>query len=108
VGNSQPVHTNIVVIAEAEEFLPRELGAVVGDNCVEYVKAVNGVGEEGHRLLGADVDDGSSLDPLGELVDCHEEVSEAPEHLLERSHHVNVPKGESHVVGMVWSACIGR
>jgi hypothetical protein len=30
VGNNQPVHTDVVVVAEVEEFLSRELGAVVG------------------------------------------------------------------------------
>jgi hypothetical protein len=49
---------------------------------------VSDVGEEGYHLLGADVNDGSSLDPLGELVDRYEEMSEAPERLSERSHHV--------------------
>jgi hypothetical protein len=30
VGNNRPVHTDVVVVAEVEEFFPRELGAVVG------------------------------------------------------------------------------
>jgi hypothetical protein len=94
VGNSRLVDTNIVVITEVEESLPRELGIVVGDDRVGYAETDNDVGEEGHRLLRANVDDGSSLDPLGELVDCHEEVSEAPGRLLERSHHVEVPHGK--------------
>jgi hypothetical protein len=64
VSNSGPVHTDVVVIAEVEEFLPRELGAIVGDDRVGYAEAIDDVGEERHRLLGADVDDGSSLDPL--------------------------------------------
>jgi hypothetical protein len=46
VGNSRPVHTNVVVVAEVEEFLPRELGAVVGDDRVGYADVVNDVGEE--------------------------------------------------------------
>jgi hypothetical protein len=46
VGNSRPVHTNVVVVAEVEEFLPRELGAVVGDDRVGYAKVVIDVGEE--------------------------------------------------------------
>jgi hypothetical protein len=94
VSNNRPVHKNVVVIAEVKEFLPCELGAIVGDDCVRYAEAVNDVGEEGYRLLGADVDDGSNLDPLGKLVDNYEEVSEAPERLSERSHHVEVPDGE--------------
>jgi hypothetical protein len=78
VGNRRLVHTNVVVVAEVEEFLPHELGAVVGGDRVGYAKAVNDVGEEGYCLLGTDVDDGSSLDPLRELVDRYEEMSEAP------------------------------
>jgi hypothetical protein len=46
LGNSRPVHTYVVVIAEVEEFLPCELGAVVGDDRVGYVKAIDDVGEE--------------------------------------------------------------
>jgi hypothetical protein len=94
VGNGRPVHTNVVVVAEVEEFLPRELGAVVGDDHVGYAEALNDVGEEGYCLLRVDVDDGSSLDPLGELVDRYEEMSEAPGRLSERPHHVEVPDGE--------------
>jgi hypothetical protein len=59
----------VVVVVEVEEFLPRELGAVVGNVCVGYAEAIDDVGEERDRLLGADVDDGSGFDPLRELVD---------------------------------------
>jgi hypothetical protein len=37
------------------------------------------------------VGDWSCLDPLGELVDCHEEMSEALRHLSEWPQHVEVP-----------------
>jgi hypothetical protein len=94
VSNSRPVYTDVVVIAEIEEFLPRKLGVVVGDDRVGYAEVVNDVDEERYRLLGADVDDGSRLDPLGKLVDRYEEVSEAPGRLSERSHHVEVPEGK--------------
>jgi hypothetical protein len=46
VGYDRPIHTNIVVVAEVEEFLPRELGVVVGDDHVRYTKAADDVGEE--------------------------------------------------------------
>jgi hypothetical protein len=36
----------VVVIAKVEEFLPRELSAVVGDDCVWNAKAINDVSEE--------------------------------------------------------------
>jgi hypothetical protein len=32
-------HTNVVVVAEVEEFLPRELGAIVDDDRVGYAEA---------------------------------------------------------------------
>jgi hypothetical protein len=41
-----------------------------------------------------DVDDGSSLDPFGELVDHHEQVSEAPWCVSEQPHHVVVLDGK--------------
>jgi hypothetical protein len=85
---------NIVVFAEVEEFLPRELGATVDDDRVGYAEALNNVGEERYRLLGLNINNGSSLDPLGELVDRHEEVSEAPRCLSEWCHHVEVPDGK--------------
>jgi hypothetical protein len=54
----------VVVVAEVEEFLPCELGAVVGDDLVGNAEAIDDVSEELDNLLGADVDDGSGLDPL--------------------------------------------
>jgi hypothetical protein len=54
----------VVVVAEVEEFPPGELGAIVGDDRVGDVETVDDVGEERNGLLGADVDNGSSLDSL--------------------------------------------
>jgi hypothetical protein len=45
VGNNRPVHTDVIVIAEVEEFRPRELGAIVGDDHVGYAEEVNDVSE---------------------------------------------------------------
>jgi hypothetical protein len=36
----------VVVVTEVEEFLPRELGAVVSDDRVGYAEAIDDVGEE--------------------------------------------------------------
>jgi hypothetical protein len=36
----------VVVVVEVEEFLPRELGAVVGDDRVGNAEAIDDVGEE--------------------------------------------------------------
>jgi hypothetical protein len=54
----------VVVVTKVEEFHPRELSVVVGDDCVEYAEEIDDVGEERDRLLGVDVDDGSGLYPL--------------------------------------------
>jgi hypothetical protein len=62
---------------------------------------MNDVGEECHCLLGADVDDGSSLDPLGELVDRNEKVSKDPGCLLERPTMSRCQTAKGHVMGIV-------
>jgi hypothetical protein len=54
----------VVVVAEVEEFLPRELGAVVGNDRVGDAETVDDVSEERNGLLRANVDNGLSLDPL--------------------------------------------
>jgi hypothetical protein len=82
---------NVVVVAKVEEFLPCELGAVVGDDHVGYAEALDDVGDEGYDLLGVDIHDGFRLDPLGELVDHHEKMRKSPGHLSEWPHHVEVP-----------------
>jgi hypothetical protein len=45
-GQHSTSHSDVVVVAEVEEFLPRELGAAVGDDCVGYAKAIDDVSEE--------------------------------------------------------------
>jgi hypothetical protein len=82
----------VVVVAEVEEFLPRELSAIVGDDHVGYIEAIDDVGEARDCLLGAEVDDGSGFDPLRELVDRYEKV--APGRLSERTHDDEVPYRE--------------
>jgi hypothetical protein len=46
VSNSGPVHTDVVAIAEVEEFLARDLGVIVGNDCVGYAEAIDDVDEE--------------------------------------------------------------
>ena len=52
-----------MLIAEVQELFARELSAVVSDDDVGNPKLVDDVGEGKDNLLGADVGDGSSLDP---------------------------------------------
>jgi hypothetical protein len=70
---------------------PEECSAAIGDDRVGNAEAIDDVGEELDSLLGVDVDDGSGLDPLLELIDRYEDVGEAPGCLSERTHHVEVP-----------------
>jgi hypothetical protein len=54
VSYGSPVHTDVVVLAEVQELLASELGAIVGDDGVWDPKAMDDVGEECHRLLRPD------------------------------------------------------
>ena len=85
VRHSRPVHAYVETVAERQEFLACELGAVVGDDRVRDPEPEDDVGEEQNDLLGFNLADGSSLNPLGEFVDCHQQVSEAPGSLLQRT-----------------------
>ena len=64
VCHSRPVHTYVEAVAERQELLACELGAVVGDDRVRDPEPEDDVGEELDCLLGFDLADGSSLDPL--------------------------------------------
>jgi hypothetical protein len=50
---SGPIHVNIVVVAESEKFLSRELRAIVVDDGNRDAEAINGVGEERRPQVGA-------------------------------------------------------
>ena len=86
VGYCGPVHTDVMLIAEGRELFAGELSAVVGDDDIGNPKPVDDVGEEKDGLLGADVGDGSSLDPFGEFVDGHQQMGVPPYCLLQRSY----------------------
>ena len=55
---------------------------------------VDDVEEEFDCFFRAVVGDGLGLYPLGELVDCYEQVSEATQALFEGSYHVEAPDHE--------------
>jgi hypothetical protein len=98
----------VVVVAEVEEFLPCELGAIVGNDRVGDAETIDDVGEERDRLLRVDVDNGSSLDPLRELVDRYEEVGEAPGACQSGPTMSRFQTAKGHVMGIVCNACAGR
>ena len=94
VRHSRPVHSYVEAIAERQEPLACELGAVVGDDRVRDPEPEDDVSKEQNSLLGFNLADGSSLDPLGEFVDCHQQVAEAPGRLLQRADEVQSPHGK--------------
>jgi hypothetical protein len=83
-----------MVIAEFQEPFAGKVGAVVRDDVVGNPKAMNDVGEEQRGLLRSDVGNGTSLDPLGKLVNGDEQVGEAPSCFLQGSDQVEPPNGE--------------
>ena len=62
---------DVMPVTEVQELFAGEMCAIVGDDDVGYPELVDYVGEEEDSLLGVDVCDGSSPDPLGELVEGH-------------------------------------
>ena len=62
VCHSRPVHTYMEAVAERQEFLACELGAVVGDDRVRDPEPEDNVSKEQNSLLGSNLADGSSLD----------------------------------------------
>jgi hypothetical protein len=108
VGNSRPVHTDVVDIAEVEDFLPRELSVIVSDDRVGYAEAIDDVDEERDCLLEADVNNGSGLDPLRELVDRYENVVKPLGACRSGPTMSRFQTMKGHVMGIVCNACARR
>jgi hypothetical protein len=68
----------VVAVAEFQELSGYELGAIVSYDGVWYPDPMDNVCEEQHSLLGPEAADGAGLDPFRELVDCYQQVGEAP------------------------------
>ena len=88
VSNRGPIDPDAISIIEVQEPLPGEVCSVVGDDTVRDTKPIDDVEEEFDRLFQADIGDGLRLYPLGKLVYCYEQVSEATQGLFEGSDHV--------------------
>jgi len=71
-----------MLIVQVQELLADELSVVVSDDDIGNPKPMDDVGEEKDGLPGADVGDGSSLDPFGEFVDGYQQVGVPPFCLL--------------------------
>jgi hypothetical protein len=89
----------VVVVTEVEEFHPRELGAVVGDDRVGDAKTIDDVGEERDRLLGADFKNLSTA--MRRWVKPSGAFRSGP-----TMSRFQTAKG--HVMGIVCNACTGR
>ena len=85
VRHSGPIDTDVVFIAESEELLFSELGAIIHDDGVRDTKAMDDVKEEQHGLLRLDRRDRSSLYPFCKLVYGNKQVRISPGRPLERS-----------------------
>ena len=72
VSYGRPDHVDVVVVTERQKFMSGELCPIVGDDGVWNSEPVDDVREEQYCLLGFDLSDRSSLDPLGELVDSYQ------------------------------------
>jgi hypothetical protein len=94
VGDRDPVHADVIVIIEIQEFFSEELSVIVGNDRVRNPKTKNHVLDEIHGMLGADFSQGLRLDPLSKFIDRDEHVGQAPRRLLEGSPEVQTPHGE--------------
>jgi len=77
---------------EVQELFVGELCAIISDDDIGYPKLVDYVGEEEDSLLGVDVCHGLGHDPLGELVDGHQQMGIPPCRLLEGAHEIEAPQ----------------
>ena len=69
---------DVVVVAERQELVAGELRPIVGDDGIWNPEPVDDISEEQHRLFGFDLGNRTSLDPLGELVNGHQQMGIAP------------------------------
>ena len=98
----------MVFIIESKELIFGELCAIVRDDGVWDSKAMDDVKEEQHGLLGLDRGDRPSLYPLCKLVYGDKQVRVALGCSFERSDHIEPQTVNVHVMGIVWSAWVGR
>jgi hypothetical protein len=78
VSHGVPVHLNVVGIAKVQKFLPGKLCPIVRGNQVQDSEPKHNIPEEANRLVRLEQCERLSFDPLGELVDGHQHMCEAP------------------------------
>jgi hypothetical protein len=72
--DSCPIHADVVLVAELEEFPASELGPVVGDDRVGHPEPVDDVGEELYGLFCLEICDWAHLNLLGKLINGDQQV----------------------------------
>ena len=88
------IDSDVLFIAESNEFLADELCAIVCDDGVRYSKMMDDVEQEHHGLLGLDYGDRPSFDSFCELVYGDKQVGVALGCLFERSNQIEPPDYE--------------
>ena len=89
------VDLDALLFAEILEFFSREVCPVVGDDVVGDTESKDYGFDEVYSRRDSRVGDGSGFNPLGELVDCNEEVGvPALRGFLQWAYHVESPRGE--------------
>jgi hypothetical protein len=74
-------------------IFPGELSVIVGDDGVKDLEMENDVLDKIYCMLGANLSQGSHLDPLSELVDRDKQVGQALGCLLKGPQKVQAPHG---------------
>jgi hypothetical protein len=94
VCHGNPVDADAIGFAEFEEAGSRKLCPIVSDDGVRGAVAMDDVEDERDGLGRHELRHWLSLDPLGELVNRHEQVSEASWGLLEGPDHIQTLDSE--------------
>jgi len=97
-----------MLVAEVQELFAGELSVVVSDDDVGDPKPVDDVSEEKDGLLGADVGDGSSLDPFEEFVDGYQQMCVPPFAFCKGPTKSSPHTANGHVMGIIWRVWAGR
>ena len=94
MSDDGPIDSDVLFIAESNEFPAGELRAIVYDDGVRYSKAMDDVEEEQHGLLGFDRGYWSSFSPFCKLVYGDKQVGKAPGRFFEWPNQVEPPDRE--------------
>ena len=91
MGNGCSVQSDALCRAEMGQGTFGKIRAIVGDDAVWDAVPSCDVTDEGHCSRTIQLLDGFHLHPLGELVHCDKQVSQATSCRLEWSYHAQTP-----------------